>query len=168
MVELLFVIMIIGLLIGLSVPNYRMMVNRARITAMELNMRHVTEVITSFFAENGYYADDFYEDGYGYVFDGGVKNEQLGNFPTNPYTGKLMDPDQFNTDEYELETDVTNTSEDGPNDDWGYPACEMRYSTFTPPGALHPSLWGLIGFDHTGRSIRQFDQDMTPVIVVMH
>jgi len=168
LIELLVVILIIGLLISVTMPNYRMVVNKARVAAMELNMRHVSQAITTFYAENGYYADDFYEDGYGYIFDGGKKDQELGQFPTNPYSGKFMDPDEFNTDEYDSEADVTNTTEDGPNDDWGYPAGEMRYGTFTPPGLTHATAWGLIGFDHSGRSIRTFDQDNNQVILVMH
>jgi type II secretory pathway pseudopilin PulG len=168
MIELLIVILIIGLLIGTTMPNYRMVVNKARTAAVEMNMRNVSQAITAFYAENGYYADDFYEDGYGYIFDGGKKDVQLGQFPTNPYTGKFMEPDEFNTDEYDSEDEVNNTSEDGPNDEWGFQAGEMRYSTYTPLGMTHPILWGLIGFDHSGRSIRRFDQDNSPVILVMH
>jgi len=77
-------------------------------------------------------------------------------------------PDDFNPTQYDADVDVSNTSQDGPNDDWGYDPGQMRYGTYTPPGATYPTLWGLIGFDHTGYSIRNWAADGTVVIFVMH
>jgi prepilin-type N-terminal cleavage/methylation domain-containing protein len=168
LIELLLVISIIGVLLGVMVPNLRLMQVTARNAAVRLNMRVVSEAITAFLAENGHYADDFYEDGYGYIFEGGQKDVQLGRFPMNPFTGVEMAPDNFNTDEYDTELDVSNTSAGGPNDDWGYEAGEMRYATYTPLGQYYPTLWGLIGFNHRGYSLRDYDADGGAVIFVVH
>jgi type II secretory pathway pseudopilin PulG len=168
LVELLLILMIIGIIIGMMVPNLKLMQVQARNAALRLNMRFVSQAITSYFAENGHYADDFYEDGYGYIFDGGVKDQQLGAFPTNPFTGRTMEPDEFNTSEYDTELDVSSTSANGPNDDWGYSPGEMRYQTFTPLGQYYPTLWGLIGFGGNGASLRDIDADGNAVIFVIH
>jgi prepilin-type N-terminal cleavage/methylation domain-containing protein len=168
LVELLVVILIIGVLIALAVPNLRIVQSQARVTAVQLNMRTVEQAITSYYAENGHFADDFYEDGYGYIFDGGVKDQTLGAFPTNPFTGKEMDPDEFNPWDYDEEADITNTVAGGPNDDWGYGPGEMRYGTWSPLGQYYATRWGLIAFDGHGYTIRHWDQDGNEVIVVLY
>jgi type II secretory pathway pseudopilin PulG len=159
---------IIGVLIGVMAPNLRLMQVQARNTAVKLNMRAVAEAITAYMAENGHYADDFYEDGYGYIFDGGVQNEQLGAFPINPFSGRPMEPEDFNSSEYDADADVSNTSAGGPNDDWGYDPGTMRYETFTPLGQYYPTMWGLIGFNSQGYSLRDYDADGDAVIFVLH
>jgi prepilin-type N-terminal cleavage/methylation domain-containing protein len=168
LIELLIVISIIGVLLGVMVPNLRLMQVRARSTAVRLNMRNVAVAITAYVAENGHYADDFYEDGYGYIFEGGVKDQELGQFPINPFTGRIMEPDDFNPGEYDTEQEVSNTSKNGPNDDWGYTAGEMRYQTYTPPFQYYPTMWGLIGFGNYGFSLRDIDADGNDVIFVVH
>jgi prepilin-type N-terminal cleavage/methylation domain-containing protein len=168
LIELLMVLVIIGIILGLMIPNIRVMRNQAKAAAVQLNMKTVATAITAFQAENGHLADDFYEDGYGYVFEGGIKDEQLGRFPVNPYSGAEMDPDEFNVDEYDSELDVTNTNEFGPNDEWGYTPGEMRYANYIPLGATWPKTWGLVAFDYTGRSLRRFNSDGEPIIFVMY
>jgi prepilin-type N-terminal cleavage/methylation domain-containing protein len=154
LVELLLVILIIGVLLGMITPNLRAARNAARVAAVELNMQQVDVAINAYLADNGHYADDFYEDGYGYIFDGGIKDEQLGALPRNPFTGLEMEPDDFNVDEYDSEQEVVNTSMYGPNDEWGYDPGDMRYATYTPLGQYYPTMWGLIGFGPAGASIR--------------
>jgi len=168
LIELMMVLIIVGVLVGMVVPNLRVIQNQARTAAVQLNMQHVAQVITFYLAENGHYADDFYEDGYGYVFDGGIKDQTLGRFPINPFTGGEMEPDDFNVGSYNEADEVANPSEDGPNDDWGYNPGEMRYQEYTPLGQYYPSMWGLIGFDAHGWSIRKWTADGTAVIFVMH
>jgi prepilin-type N-terminal cleavage/methylation domain-containing protein len=168
LIELLAVLTIIGMVIGMVVPNVRFMQNRARTAAVQMNMRAVAVAITAYYAENGHYADDFYEDGYGYIFDGGKKDELLGKLPTNPFSGRDLEPDEFNVDEYDQASDATNTLPTGPNDEWGFVPGEMRYSSFTPDGHYYPTIWGLIGFDAAGRSIRQWDSDGNEVIFVLN
>lgn len=168
LVELLVILVIIGTILGMMMPNLKLMQAQARNAALRLNMRAVSLVITSYLAENGHYAEDFYEDGYGYIFDGGIKDQELGHFPTNPFTGQEMDMDDFNVDQYDSEQDVSNTSANGPNDEWGYDEGTMRYSIYTPDGVYYPTMWGLIGFGTHGISMRDYDTDGDVVIFVLH
>lgn len=171
-IELLIVILIISILIGLSLPNYGFIKERARITAQKMNMHNVARVIEIFFSEKGFYAQDFYYDGYGAYFPGGnpdVEPPERGKLPTNPWTGQEMDEDEFNPDWYDRAEDVSNTAVGGPNDDWGYNPGEMRYGMYYPPGTDRIQLWGLIGMDGKGQSIRQYDAAGENIIIfVLH
>jgi type II secretory pathway pseudopilin PulG len=168
LIELLVILVIIGTILGMMMPNLKLMQSQARNAALRLNMREVSQAITSYLAENGHYADDFYEDGYGYIFPGGVKDQELGSFPINPFTGSIMDMDDFNVDQYSEAQEVSNTSAGGPNDDWGYDEGTMRYSTFTPDGVYYPTMWGLIGFGRHGYSLRDFSTDGEVIVFVLH
>jgi prepilin-type N-terminal cleavage/methylation domain-containing protein len=168
LVELLLVITIIGIILAMVMPNFNTFREQARNAALKSNMHQVQVVIEVFNLEKGYYADDFYEDGYGSYFPGGIWDVQLGKLPTNPWTGKEMDPDEFNPDEYDNLADIANTSERGPNDDFGYEPGEMRYGVYSPPGRSEPSNWGLIGFDRFGRSLRTFNPENEVIIFVLH
>jgi prepilin-type N-terminal cleavage/methylation domain-containing protein len=168
LVELLVVITIIGVLISMVVPNVTVFRERARNAALMSNMHQVEVVIEVYNLEQGHYADDFYEDGYGSYFPGGKYDVTLGKLPTNPWTGKEMDPDDFNPDEYDNLEDIANNSERGPNDDYGYEPGEMRYGVYEPEGRAEPTNWGLIGFDKTGRSLRTFNPDGDAIIFVLH
>ncbi len=166
--ELLIIIAIIGILLSMQVPNFQLIRERARQSAVIGNMRYCQVVIETFFLERGYYADDFYEDGYGYIFPGGVYEVRLGKFPTNPYTGKEMEPEDFNEEDYDNPEDCANTNEDGPNDVWGYDPGQMRYAVYTPPGMSEPSKWGLVGMNRVGQSIRSFTPEGDIKIFVLH
>lgn len=168
LVELLLVISIIAVILGMSIPNFNVFRERARNAALKSNMHQVQVVIEVFHLEKGYYADDFYEDGYGGYFPGGKPDIQLGKLPTNPWTGKEMDPDDFNPDEYDKLEDIANTQERGPNDDFGYDPGEMRYGVYYPAGRAQPTHWGLIGFDRYGRSLRTLTPDNEVIIFVLH
>lgn len=171
-IELLVVIMVISILIGLSIPNYGMIQERARITAHKMNMYNVARVIELFFSEKGFYGQDFYEDNYGAYFPGGDPDANpptMGKLPTNPWTGKEMDQDEFNPDWYDRPEDVSNTQLGGPNDDWGYNPGEMRYAVYYPLGSDRITLWGLIGMDRNGQSIRSYDAAGENVVIfVLH
>ena len=168
LIELLLILVIISSILGMMMPNLKLMQSQARNAALRLNMRTVSLAIVSFLAENGHYAEDFYEDGYGYIFEGGIKDQELGNFPMNPFTGSVMDMDDFNVDQYSEALEVSNTTAGGPNDEWGYDEGTMRYSTFTPDGQYYPTMWGLIGFGRHGISLRDYDVDGEAVIFVLH
>ncbi|MCX6840720.1 MAG: prepilin-type N-terminal cleavage/methylation domain-containing protein [candidate division WOR-3 bacterium] len=167
-VELLIVILILGMLMAMTIPRLAGMRQVAREAAMKMTLHNVQVVVEEFHAEKGYYADDFYEDGYGAFFPGGVFDSELGTLPTNPWTGRQMDPDEFNPDEYDLETDMSNTEEGGPNDQFGYESGEIVYSVWQPDGADWPMGYGLVGIGRGGISIRSFDQDDNAVIFVLH
>ncbi len=168
LVELLVVIMILGTLMAMSLPRFGIVRERGRQAALKMNLHNVQVVIELFHSEQGYYADDFYEDEYGAYFPGGVLNEQIGRLPTNPWTGKQMDPDEFNTEDYDTEQDCSNTQENGPNDLFGYYPGEIVYSVYDPPTSLTPLNYGLVGIEGHGVSMREFDADGEVVIFVLH
>lgn len=172
LVELLVVIFIIGILLSLSIPNYNAVRERARIASQKMNMHNVATVIEMFHAERGYYAEDFYDDEYGSYFPGGdpyVDPPVMGKLPTNPWTGLKLEEDEFNPDYYDAPEDVSNKTQGGPNDEYGYNAGEMRYAVYFPFGSTRAQLWGLIGMDSHGRSIRGFDASGEEVIIfVLH
>jgi len=172
LIELLVVIAIIGIIIGFAAPNYNIIQDRARIMAQKMNMHNVATAIELYFTEKGTYAEDFYEDGYGSYFPGGnpdVDPPTMGKLPINPWTGLELDSDQFNPDWYNTAEDVCNAEVGGPNDDWGYDPGEMRFGTYSPPGSVRITMWGLIGMDRNGSSIREFDAaNETVIIFVLH
>ncbi len=167
-VELLVVILILGTLMGMTLPRFTIVREQARQAAMKMNLHNVQIVIEEFHAEKGYYADDFYEDGYGAFFPGGILDDQLGRLPTNPWTNLQMDPDEFNPEDYEFETDLSNTSEDGPNDQYGYSAGEIVYGVWQPEGAEWPVGYGLVGMNRMGMSLRSYDADENATIFLLH
>lgn len=168
LVELLIIILIIGILLSMAMPNFRVARELARTTAAKMNLHNVQVVIEAFHMEQGYYADDFYEDEYGAYFPGGIWNEEIGRLPTNPWTGREMDPDEFNAEDYEREQDISNTQELGPNDIWGYYAGEIVYFVYDPPGTYAPTHYGLVAIDRHGKSIRDYDADGFVHIFVLH
>jgi len=168
LVEVLVVIMIIGVLMAMALPRLAGIPEQARIAAMKMNMHNVQVVIETFHQDQGHYADDFYEDGYGSYFPGGVFDEQMGKLPTNPWTGQEMDPDEFNPEDYDQESDIANTDEYGPNNYIGYSPGEMVYGVWEPLGASWPTHYGLAGIGTGGISIRDFDADNNPVMFVLH
>jgi len=168
MVELLAVIMIIGVMMAMALPRFNGIREQARHAAMKMNLHNVQVVIETFHMEKGYYADDFYEDGYGSFFPGGVFNEELGRLPSNPWTSQQMDPDEFNPEDYEFETDMSNTAEDGPNDQIGFAPGEIVYGVWEPEGVLAPVGYGLVGIGHGGISIRDWDADDNVIVFLLH
>ena len=168
LVELLVVILILGILMGMTLPRLTTIRQHAREAAMKMNLHNVQVVIEEFHAEKGFYADDFYEDGYGAFFPGGVLDDQLGTLPTNPWSGRQMDPDEFNPEDYDKEADLSDKSDGGPNDQYGYESGEIIYSVWEPEGADWPVGYGLVGIGRAGISIRSFDADDNAVIFLLH
>ncbi|MEO0082023.1 MAG: type II secretion system protein [candidate division WOR-3 bacterium] len=168
LVELLVVILILGILLGMTIPRFGLVRERARESAMKMNLHNVQVVIELFHSEQGYYADDFYEDEYGGYFPGGILGVEMGRLPTNPWTGRQMDPDEFNAEDYDSESDCSNTQENGPNDVDGYYPGEIVYAVYDPPGTWSPTHYGLVGIQHSGISMRDYDVDENVVIFVLH
>lgn len=168
LIEILVVILILGILMAMTLPRITIVRAQAREAAMKMNLHNVQVVIETFHAEKGYYADDFYEDGYGSFFPGGVFNEEMGRLPTNPWTSRQMDPDEFNPEDYDVEADLSNNSEGGPNDQVGYYSGEIVYGVWQPEGTDWPVGYGLIGIGRGGISIREFDADDNAIIFLLH
>ena len=168
LIELLVVILILGIMMAMMIPRIAGIRQQAREAAMKMNLHNVQVVIEEFHAEKGYYADDFYEDGYGAFFPGGIIDDQMGTLPINPWTNRQMDPDEFNPEDYELETDLSNTAEGGPNDQYGYASGEIVYGVWQPEGADWPVGYGLVGIGRAGLSIRSFDEDDNAVVFLLH
>ena len=168
LIELLVVILILGVLMAMTIPRIAGMRQQAREAAMKMNLHNVQIVIEEFHSEQGYYAEDFYEDGYGGVFPGGVIGSTLGELPINPWTGLKMDPDQFNPQDYDTEADLSNATEGGPNDVYDYGMGDIVYSVWTPEGADYPSGYGLVGIGRGGISIRSFNADEEATIFLLH
>ena len=168
LVELLLVILILGILMAMTIPRLTTVRQQAREAAMKMNLHNVQVVIEVFHTEKGYYADDFYEDGYGAFFPGGILDDQMGTLPTNPWTSRQMDPDEFNPEDYNIEADLSDPSEGGPNDQWDYTPGEIVYGIWTPEGVDYPVGYGLVGIGRGGISMRTFNQDDEVVIFLLH
>jgi len=168
LIELLVVILILGILMAMTLPRITGIRQQAREAAMKMNLHNVQVVIEEFHSEQGYYAEDFYEDGYGAFFPGGKFEQTLGILPTNPWTGRQMDPDEFNPEDYDKEADLSDDTEGGPNDQYDYGYGEIVYGIWTPEGADTPSGYGLVGIGRGGISIRSFNQDDEAVIFLLH
>jgi prepilin-type N-terminal cleavage/methylation domain-containing protein len=168
LVELLVVILILGVMMAMTIPRIAGVRQQAREAAMKMNLHNVQVVIETYHAEQGFYAEDFYEDGYGYCFPGGIFDQQLGMLPTNPWTGQQMDPDELNPEDYDKETDLSDNTEGGPNDQYDYEYGEIIYGIWTPLGADYPTGYGLVGIGRGGISIRSFNQDDEAIIFLLH
>jgi len=168
LIELLVVILILGIMMAMTIPRLGGIRQQAREAGMKMNLHNVQVVIEVFHAEQGYYAEDFYEDGYGSFFPGGKFDELIGTLPTNPWTGRQMDPDEFNPEDYDKEIDLSDDTEGGPNDQYDYEFGQIVYSIWTPEGADFPSGYGLVGIGRGGMSIRSFNQDEEAVIFLLH
>jgi prepilin-type N-terminal cleavage/methylation domain-containing protein len=167
-VELLVVILILGVLMAMAIPRITVVRQQAREAAMKMNLHNVQVVIEQFHAEKGYYADDFYEDGYGAFFPGGEFDRELGTLPTNPWTNRQMDPDEFNPEDYSYEADLSDNTEGGPNDQFGYESGEIIYGVWQPEGSEWPTGYGLVGIGRGGISIRSFNEEDEAVIFLLH
>jgi len=168
LIELLVVILILGIMMSMTLPRIAGARQQAREAAMKMNLHNTQVVIEEFHAEQGHYAEDFYEDGYGYCFPGGILDQQMGTLPTNPWTGLQMDPDEFNPEDYDSEAQLSDVTEGGPNDQYDYEMGEIVYGVWTPEGSDYPAGYGLVGIGRGGVSIRSFNQDDEAIIFLLH
>ena len=58
LLELTIVVMIIGILAGISTYTYRMMINKARMTQAKAVLQHLFRTETVYFSNNGKYTDE--------------------------------------------------------------------------------------------------------------
>ena len=78
--ELLIVLVIIGILVLLAIPNLMPLISRARSTEAKLHLEHIHTLEKTYFYMYSRYSDDFEEIGYEHeklVSEGGTANYQL-------------------------------------------------------------------------------------------
>lgn len=160
LIELMVVVVIIGILAAIAIPNFIAMQERAKQSSVKGNM-HTAQLCVEAYAcdYNGAYPvdDNTGGQGFGYYFPGGDEDIQtvLGAYPNNPYTGAAMVPgNDFNCGAYAAQGDNSDQTIGGPND-WAPGlafAGQCRYNIF-PAGGPY-SEWGIIGCRKDGMSIR--------------
>jgi hypothetical protein len=139
-----------------------------RLNALRINLYDVALLIHSFQAESGRVFTDFSVSGYGGLFAGGVRGQQLGSFPVNPCTHKQMTPADFKVFRYANEQDAYDQSVGGPNDLMTGQPGNIVFGYYAPPGTADPTRWTLLGIDADGRSYRAKDSTGKALIVVYH
>lgn len=172
LIELMVVVVIIGILAAIAIPNFIAMQERARQSSVKGNM-HTVQLSAEAYAVdfNGAYptGDDVANEGYGYYFPGGDEQLQtvLGQYPNNPYTGIPMTPADFQEFVYAASGDNSDQSAGGPNDANLGGAGLVRYGVFSTSGAWPWHEWGCIGSRKDFFSIRS-GGGTNVVILVLH
>jgi hypothetical protein len=160
----------IAALLVLSVPGCGGKAAEKRyqqLNGLRTNLYDVALLIHNFQAESGRVFTDFSRDGYGGLFAGGIRGQQLGAFPVNSYTGREMTPADFIVFRYSREQDAYDGSVGGPNDAGGQPG-NIRFGYYAPSDTAAPTMWSLVGIDADGRSYRGKNEDGKIVIVIYH
>ena len=121
LIELMVVIVVIGILAAIAIPNYIVMRERAHQAALKANM-HGTNICIQAYAVDyvGAYPSDVNTvgRGFGYYFPDGDQDgqSQLGTFPLNPYSGIEMVVADFIIFNYANSGDNSDAAIGGPND----------------------------------------------------
>ncbi|TFG59753.1 MAG: prepilin-type N-terminal cleavage/methylation domain-containing protein [Deltaproteobacteria bacterium] len=58
LIELMIVVVVIGILAGMAITTYRMMINKARMTQAKMVLSHLTKTQATYFSEHDRYTDD--------------------------------------------------------------------------------------------------------------
>lgn len=161
LIELMVVIVIIGILAAISIPNYVAIQERARQASHKDNL-HVVNLCVELFAADfgGCYpvGAETAPYGFAYYFPSGDEEKQTrpGSYPNNPYTSVPLTALDIVVIDYGNSGDNSKINIRGPND-WRAPRAGMiRYGVFpTPaPPVVLPVEYGIIGSRKDGRSIQ--------------
>jgi len=159
LIELMVVVVIIGILAAIAIPNFIAMQERAKQSSVKGNM-HTTQLCVEAYAVdfNGAYPSDVNtaRQGFGYYFPGGDEDLQivLGQFPKNPYTGMPMNIGDFLIFGYGGSGNHCDQSIGGPNDVNLGGAGLIRYGRYSISGAWPWTEYGIIGTRGDYLSIR--------------
>jgi prepilin-type N-terminal cleavage/methylation domain-containing protein len=188
LIELMVAILIISILLALVVPNFVLMQERARRSAVKNNMHIVYTAIEAFAVDHGGSYPGFIgeTDNWKVAAGGdmllwfpggdpiGIDGEPVpGNLPVNPYDGKRYNADGKPTDleyedlvgelEYGQNDNIRGDDDDCPYIDFGYePAYPggIGVATFVPEsGPELPTEYGIYGF---GRDVTYPMYDLDP------
>jgi len=150
LIELMVVVVIIGILAAIAIPNFIAMQERARQSSVKGNM-HTTQLCVEAYAVdfNGAYPTDVvtFQQGFGYYFPGGDEDLQTapGQYPNNPYTGAPMVVGDFLIFLYPNPGDNSNQLIGGINDANLGNSGLLRYGRHSLAGAWPWTEWGIVG-----------------------
>lgn len=150
LIELMVVVVIIGILAAIAIPNFIAMQERAKQSSVKGNM-HTTQLCIEAYAVdfNGAYPTDVNTagQGFGYYFPSGNEDIQteLGTLPNNPYTGAPMAIGDFLLFTYANAGDNSDQTIGGPNDANLGGSGLIRYGRFSTAGDWPWTEWGVVG-----------------------
>lgn len=150
LIELMVVVVIIGILAAIAIPNFIAMQERAKQSSVKGNM-HTSQLCVEAYAVdfNGAYPTnvDAFGQGFGYYFPGGNEDVQtvLGTYPNNPYTGAPMALAEFIIFPYGATGDNSDQGIPGPNDLALAGPGQLRYGRWSTLLLWPWTEWGIVG-----------------------
>lgn len=149
LIELMVVIVIIGILAAIAIPNYQTIQEKARQASAKNNLHEVHLAVELFATDfGGVYpvGAETPPQGFAYYFPGGDEEKQTraGTYPNNPYTSQPLTAASIISHIYAASGDNSKNNLGGPND-WNAPGPGMiRYGMYPAP-PQSPIEYGIIG-----------------------